>query len=49
MTKESQEFVFLLLADLGAYHDGPAWHICTQRGCPRVVNRFHALSFGLLH
>jgi hypothetical protein len=49
MTKELQEFAFLLRTDFGSYHDGPAWHICAQRDCPRVIDYFHALSFGPFH
>jgi hypothetical protein len=49
MTKELQEFVFLLRTDFGTYHEGPAWHICAQGDCPRVIDCFHALGFGPFH
>jgi hypothetical protein len=49
ITKELQEPAFVLRADFGAYHDGPAWHVSAQRDCLRDIDRFHALSFSPFH
>jgi hypothetical protein len=49
MTKELQEFAFVLHTDFGTYHDGPAWHIRAQRDCPRDIDCFYALGFGPFH
>jgi hypothetical protein len=46
ITKELQEFSFVLRADFGTYHDGSAWNVCAQRDCLRDIDRFHALGFG---
>jgi hypothetical protein len=49
MTKELQEFAFVLHTDLGTYHDGSAWHIRAQRDCLRDIDCLHALGFGPFH
>jgi hypothetical protein len=49
ITKELQGLAFILRADFGAYHDGPAWHVRAQGDCLRDIDRFHAFSFGPFH
>jgi hypothetical protein len=47
--KELQDLAFVLRADFGAYHDGPAWHVRAQGDCLRDIDHFHALGFSLFH
>jgi hypothetical protein len=49
ITKELQEFAFVLRADFGAYHNGSAWHVRAQGDCLRDIDHFHALGFGPFH